>query len=63
MFKINKISNNVYEIENFLTNEELNEVYKIIKTKQVTALCIGNFLNYKENSYQSYKEYLINLKT
>jgi hypothetical protein len=31
MFKTNKISNNVYEIENFLTNEELNEVYKIIK--------------------------------
>ena len=41
---------------------ENQQVYKIIKTKQVTALCIGNFLNYKENSYQSYKEYLINKK-
>jgi hypothetical protein len=30
MIKINKISNNVYEVENFLTKEELGEVYKII---------------------------------
>jgi cyclase len=41
---------------------ENKQVHKIIKSKQVTALCIGNFLNYIENSYQLYKEFLINKK-
>lgn len=41
---------------------ENKQVYKIINSKQVTALCIGNFLNYIENSYQLYKEFLTNKK-
>ena len=38
---------------------ENKQIFKIIKNNQVAALCIGNFLNYKENSYQMYKEFLI----
>ena len=37
---------------------ENKQVHKIIKNKQVAAVCIGNFLNYTENSYQLYKEFL-----
>lgn len=51
--------NNKFKIIAFGGISENTQVQKIIKNNDITAVCVGNFLNYREISYQSLKEFLV----